>query len=74
MTWADDGLREYAQGMEAPESQQRGARQWNPMKHGYVAQVSHWPYSSFHRYVKQGWLPANWGINIESLNRADFGE
>ena len=26
----------------------------NPVKHGYVAQVSHWPYSSFHRYVKQG--------------------
>ena len=47
---------------------------WNPVKHGYVAQVSHWPYSSFHRYVKQGWLPANWGINIESLNGADFGE
>ena len=38
------------------------------------AQVSHWPYSSFHRYVKQGWLPANWGSNIESLNGADFGE
>jgi putative transposase len=47
---------------------------WNPLKHGYVAQVSHWPYSSFHRYVKQGWLPATWGINIESLNGADFGE
>jgi len=27
---------------------------WNPVKHGYVVQVSHWPYSSFHRYVKQG--------------------
>jgi putative transposase len=47
---------------------------WNPVKHAYVAQVSHWPYSSFHRYVKQGWLPANWRINIESLNGADFGE
>ena len=47
---------------------------WNPVKHGYVALVSHWPYSSFHRYVKQGCLPANWGINIESLNGADFGE
>ena len=46
---------------------------WN-LKHGYVAQVSHWPYSSCHRYVKQGWLPANWGINIESLNGADFDE
>jgi putative transposase len=47
---------------------------WNAVKHGHVAQVSHWPYSSFHRYVKQGWLPATWGSNIESLNGADFGE
>ena len=47
---------------------------WNPVKHGYVAQVSHWPYSSFHRYVKQGCLPPTWGINIASLNGADFGE
>jgi len=46
----------------------------NPVKHGNVVHVSHWPYSSFHRYVKQGWLPANWGSNIESLNGADFGE
>ena len=27
---------------------------WNPVKHGYVAQVSHWPYSSFHWDVKKG--------------------
>ena len=27
--------------------------QWNPVKHGYVAQVRHWPYSSFHRYVNK---------------------
>jgi len=47
---------------------------WNPVKHGYVAQVSHWPYSSFHRYVKQGWLPASSGSNVESLNGAHFGE
>ena len=30
--------------------------------------------ADFHRYVKQGWLPANWGSTIESLNGADFGE
>ena len=47
---------------------------WNPVKHGCVAQVSHWPHSTFHRYVKQGRLPATWGINIESLNGAAFGE
>jgi len=46
--------------------------QWNPVKHGHVAPVRPWPYSSFHRYFKQAWLPANWGSNIESLNGADF--
>jgi hypothetical protein len=30
--------------------------------------------AAFHRYVKQGWLPGNWGSNIESLKGADFGE
>lgn len=27
---------------------------FNPVKHGYVRRVTDWPYSSFHRYVKQG--------------------
>lgn len=32
----------------------------NPVKHGYVAQAIDWPYSSLHRYVRRGDLPANW--------------
>ena len=32
----------------------------NPVKHGYVTRVADWPYSSFHRYVRQGILPADW--------------
>ena len=28
----------------------------NPVKHGYVARASDWPYSSIHRYIKQGCL------------------
>ncbi|HBH88914.1 transposase [Ponticaulis sp.] len=27
---------------------------WNPVKHGYVADPSDWPHSSWHRY-KDGW-------------------
>lgn len=41
---------------------------YNPVKHGLVTQVSHWQYSSFHRYVKQGIYPSDWGnspINFE---------
>ncbi|MGZ0079486.1 REP-associated tyrosine transposase [Methylomonas sp. YC3] len=33
---------------------------FNPVKHGYVITVADWPYSSFHRYVKRGIIPANW--------------
>ena len=32
----------------------------NPLKHGYVTQVKDWPYSTFHRYVAAGLLPADW--------------
>ncbi len=33
---------------------------FNPVKHGYVQHVADWPFSSFHRYVRQGLLPADW--------------
>lgn len=33
---------------------------WNPVKHGWVAQVKDWQYSSFHRFVAKGIYPANW--------------
>ncbi|WP_026160619.1 REP-associated tyrosine transposase [Teredinibacter turnerae] len=32
----------------------------NPLKHGLVSQVKNWPYSSFHRAVKQGLYCMNW--------------
>ncbi len=34
---------------------------FNPVKHGLVANVKEWPYSSFHRLVEQGRYSANWG-------------
>jgi putative transposase len=33
---------------------------YNPVKHGYIQRVLDWPYSSFHRFVKQGEYPLNW--------------
>ena len=36
---------------------------YNPVKHGLVGKVIDWPYSSFHRYVKQGWCAEDWGGN-----------
>ena len=32
----------------------------NPVKHGYVACVRDWPYSTFHKYVSLGIYPHDW--------------
>lgn len=32
----------------------------NPVKHGLVARVVDWPYSTFHRLVASGLYPEGW--------------
>jgi REP-associated tyrosine transposase len=44
----------------------------NPLKHGLVARVRDWPHSSFHRDVRAGLVPIDWGGKIET--NGDFGE
>lgn len=34
---------------------------YNPMKHGFVNQVSDWPWSSFHRFLRMGVYTFDWG-------------
>ncbi|WP_274571111.1 REP-associated tyrosine transposase [Neisseria leonii] len=34
---------------------------FNPVKHGYAQTVADWQFSTFHRYVKQGIYPHDWG-------------
>jgi putative transposase len=34
---------------------------WNPRKHGLVARIRDWDWSSFHRFVKAGQYDINWG-------------
>jgi putative transposase len=46
---------------------------YNPVKHGFVGRVRDWPYSSFHRYVAQDHLPADWGRDLGEM-RGEFGE
>jgi len=46
---------------------------YNPVKHGLVPQVADWPHSSFHRYVEQGILPADWGGDLMDMP-GRFGE
>jgi putative transposase len=43
----------------------------NPVKHGHVSHVKDWSYSTFHRYVKEGKLPLDWG---SSIDEGRFGE
>ena len=44
----------------------------NPMKHGLVARVQDWPFSSFHRDVSAGLFPADWAGDLAQLG--EFGE
>jgi len=46
---------------------------YNPVKHGYVSQPSQWPYSSFGKWVKNGFYEKDWGVghapeNIKKIN------
>ncbi|MDR2188546.1 MAG: transposase [Azonexus sp.] len=45
---------------------------FNPVKHGHVARVADWPYSSFHRYVERSELSKDWAAAPEDT--ASFGE
>jgi putative transposase len=46
---------------------------FNPVKHGYVTKVCNWPHSSFHRFVTEGILPADWGGDLAEV-AGTFGE
>ena len=48
---------------------------YNPVKHGLVARVKDWPYSSFHHAVREGIYAADWGgVEPRPSGRRDFGE
>jgi len=47
---------------------------YNPVKHGYVQRVADWPHSSFHRCVRLGMVPADWGGEAKFDGVATFGE
>jgi putative transposase len=46
---------------------------FNPVKHGHVARVRYWPYSSFHRMVRLGVYPEDWAGD-HAADGAQFGE
>lgn len=46
---------------------------FNPVKHGLVGLVREWPFSSFHRLVRQGVYDRDWGLANNGPN-SGFGE
>ena len=44
---------------------------YNPVKHGYVKQVSDWPYSSFRLWVKKDVYPIDWAADL-TIRKADW--
>jgi putative transposase len=46
---------------------------FNPVKHRHVTCVKDWPHSSFHRMVRAGIYPEDWGGDIRD-DRSEFGE
>jgi len=47
---------------------------FNPVKHGHVRRIVDWPYSSFHRAVRDGIYPADWGgVELSNVEN-NFGE
>jgi len=47
---------------------------YNPVKHGLVSRVKDWPFSTFHRFVRQGIYPDDWGGNISFDSEETFRE
>jgi len=47
---------------------------FNPVKHGHVKRVQDWPFSTFHRSVKEGIYPVDWaGGGLDDLKQ-EYGE
>lgn len=45
---------------------------YNPVKHGYVTCPSDWPWSSFHRWVREGVYAVNWACENQQETKLDF--
>jgi putative transposase len=47
---------------------------YNPVKHGLVKSVKDWPWSTFHRYVREGYYQPDWGSTEELPGDLIIGE
>ena len=39
---------------------------WNPVKHGHVTRATDGRYSTFHRFVRDGVYPPDWGLALQA--------
>ena len=46
---------------------------YNPVKHGYVTKPADWPYSTFHRYVREGVYAIDWA-SADEVENSSYGE
>jgi putative transposase len=46
---------------------------YNPVKHGHVARARDWAWSSFHRYVRTGAYPPDWGCRDAPIDSPETG-
>jgi putative transposase len=47
---------------------------YNPVKHGHVKKPHEWPYSSFHRYIKEEIYPIDWGAGDDFSLDSEVGK
>ncbi len=50
---------------------------FNPVRHRHVTRVKDWAFSSFHRMVRLGVYPEDWGGDMRDVGSGDgfrFGE
>ena len=40
---------------------------YNPVKHGWVRHPREWPYSSYHRDIKEGTIPPEWSETVNEM-------
>jgi len=44
----------------------------NPVKHGFVERPADWPWSSFHRYVREEWYEPDWCGRCELPRNTEY--
>ncbi len=47
---------------------------YNPVKHGLLHAVKDWPWSTFHRYVQEGYYNLEWGDELPEFDSTPMGE